>query len=63
MKAETDAAIAAAVAEWPLGHTYRVGEVPDNPPTPYNVVGVDSGLSRNYRKGSTASSTLHRVSV
>lgn len=63
MKSETDAAVAAAVAAWPQGRTYRVGEVPPSPVTPYNVVGVDSGLSRNYRKGSTASSRLHRLSV
>lgn len=63
MKAETDAAIAAAVAAWPQGRTYRVGDVPPSPVTPYNVIGVDSGLSRNYRKGSVASSRLHRLSV
>lgn len=63
MKAETDAAVAAAKAAWPQGRTYRVGEVPPSPVTPYNVVSVDSGLARNYRRASRASSRHHRLSV
>ena len=63
MKAEIDAAVAALQATWPQGRTYRVGAVPTNPVTPYNVVSVDSGISRNYRRAAGASSRLHRLSV
>ena len=63
MKAQNDAAVAAAVAAWPGGHTYRTGEVPANPVTPYNVVSVDAGSPRNYRHGSQSSSRLWRVVV
>ena len=63
MKAQNDAAITAATTAWPQGHTYRVGEVPDNPATPYNVVSVDSGVSRNYRTASRSTSAQRRIVV
>lgn len=65
MKAENDAAVAALEAAWPAGHVYRVGAVPTTsaPPTPYAVVSVDSGLRRNYRGSSSATSRYYRISV
>jgi len=63
MKAQNDAAIAAAIAAWPGGQTYRVGEVPKLPATPYNVVSVDAGSPSNYRHGSRSTSRLRRIVV
>ena len=63
MKAQNDAAIAAAIAAWPGGQTYRVGEVPKLPATPYNVVSVDAGSPSNYRHGSRSTSRTWRIVV
>ena len=63
MKAETDAAVAALQAAWPIGRVYRVGDVPSNPVTPYVVLGVDSGASVTRRHASSGSSRLHRISA
>jgi len=63
MRTQNDAALAAATAAWSTGHTYRTGEVPTNPATPYNIVSVDAGLPSNYRHGSRSTSRAWRIVV
>ena len=63
MKAHNDAAVSALQAAWAAGRTYRVGEVPNKPVTPYNVVSVSAGGPRNYRVGSVHTAKFFRLSV
>ena len=63
MRTQNDAAIAAALAAWPTGHTYKTGEVPETPATPYNVVSIDAGTPANYRHASRSTSRTWRIVV
>lgn len=57
------AVVAAAVAAWPQGRVFKLGEVPSSPVYPYNVVGCDAGRPGDYRVSASHGSRLVRVTV